>query len=259
MPDLEPLTPDDLAARVLHRDGLMLIVDKPAGLPVHAGPKGGQNLEMLFSGLRFGLPRDPALAHRLDKDTSGCLVIAKNDVTHRALAAQFASRTTGKHYLALAWGIPRALGGLIDAPIGRHPVQRKKMAIVPPPRGRLAQTEWKLRRATGGGPEAAPLRIPAGASGGGGPASLACSLLECRLLTGRTHQIRVHLAHLGHPILGDALYAGAPAARAAAPRQMLHAWRLGFQHPRRGVALEFRAPLPADFLAFGLESREFDH
>ena len=247
-PATAPPAPEDIALDVLFEDADLLVVNKPAGLVTHPGAGNWQGT--LVNALVHHLGGDPAalsaaggaerpgIVHRLDKDTSGCLVVAKNDFAHRALAAQFAGRTTEKRYLALVWGTPRLPGGLIDAPIGRHPVQRQKMAIVPPPRGRTAQTEWRLR----------------------GAIAKRFSLIECRLLTGRTHQIRVHLKHLGHPILGDTLYAAGPAA-AAAPRQMLHAWRLGFQHPRgEGRApLEFRAPLPADFLAFGLDPREFEN
>ena len=157
-------------------------------------------------------------------------MVAKNDFAHRALAAQFAARTTRKTYLALVRGTPAHSWGTIDAPIGRHPVQRKRMAVVAPPRGRSARTDYRVRQT---------LRFEAG------PASL----MECRLHTGRTHQLRVHLKHLGHPILGDALYGGPRPPE----RQMLHAWKLAFVHPRDGQEREFRAPVPADFLTFGLD------
>jgi len=147
------------------------------------------------------------------------------------LAAQFAGRTTAKHYLALVRGMPSPASGTIEVPIGRHPVHRKKMAVVKPPNGRHARTDYRVRRA-----------LPDGAG----------SLVECRIHTGRTHQIRVHLKHLGHPLLGDALYGGPRPPE----RQMLHAWKLAFTHPITGEKMEFRASLPADFLAFGLDPDE---
>ena len=151
-------------------------------------------------------------------------------MTHRALAEKFAGRTTRKTYLALVRGVPTPASGTVEAPIGRHPVHRKKMAVVASPRGRSARTDYRVRQT---------LRTDAG------PASL----VECRLHTGRTHQLRVHLKHLGHPILGDVLYGGPRPPE----RQTLHAWKLAFQHPRTGEEREFVAPLPADFLAFGID------
>ena len=209
----------------------------------------------------IGGEQRPGIVHRLDKDTSGCLVVAKNDLAHRGLSEQFAARSTRKIYLALVRGVPRPISGTIEAPIGRHPVQRKKMAVVPPPRGRLAHTEYRVRRvltaretlATESGITARsyiPAMPPLAIQDARGKEVL--SLVECRLHTGRTHQIRVHFKHLGYPILGDTLYGGP----GNYDRQMLHAWTLGFTHPRTGATLEFRAPLPPDFLAFGLDPIE---
>ena len=163
----------------------------------------------------------PGIVHRLDKETSGCVVVAKNDSTHRDLSKQFAARTMEKIYLALVAGILRKPAGTIDAAIARHPVHRQRMSIGRN-RGRTAKTEYRVLRA---GHE--------------------MSLLACTLHSGRTHQIRVHLHHLGHPVLGDKLYGGKHAGTFA--RQMLHAWKLAFRHPRTGEVMKFEAPIPPDF------------
>ena len=222
----------DLA--ILHEDDDLIVLDKAAGIVTHpgAGNEDGTLVNALLahcpnlSGI--GGEKRPGIVHRLDKDTTGCLVVAKNDATHRALSEQFAARTIEKRYLALVRGTPRAPSGTIREPIGRHHIDRKKMAIVPPPRGRSATTEYRVRRSL---PQAN------------------ASLVECRILTGRTHQIRVHMKHLGYPILGDPTYGGPRPP----DRPMLHSWKLGFTHPRTGQPLELTAPLPADFLAFGLD------
>ena len=163
----------------------------------------------------------PGIVHRLDKETSGCLVVAKNDRAHQELSKQFAARTVQKIYLALVAGKLRKTAGTIEENIARHPVHRQRMRVTSV-RGRTAKTEYRVIRA-----------------------SDEASLIECRLHTGRTHQARVHLHHLGHPILGDKLYASRLAKNFT--RQMLHAWKLGFQHPRTGAWKYFEAPLPADF------------
>jgi 23S rRNA pseudouridine1911/1915/1917 synthase len=163
----------------------------------------------------------PGIVHRLDKETSGCLVVAKNDATHRDLSRQFAARTMTKIYLALVAGTLRKSTGVIDKAIARHPVHRQRMSIARR-QGRSAKTEYRVLRS--------------GAD---------MSLLECILHSGRTHQIRVHLHHLGHPVLGDKLYGGKRAGDF--PRQMLHAWKLAFRHPRSGDTMNFEAPLPPDF------------
>ncbi len=230
------LVPEVMDLPVLYEDDDLLVINKPAGLVTHPAP--GNEAGTLVHALLAHCPtlsgiggeRRPGIVHRLDKDTTGCLVVAKNDVAHRALAGQFAGRTTRKTYLALVRGVPAPASGTVEAPIGRHPVHRKKMAVVRPPRGRSARTDYRARQTlhTDSGP---------------------ASLVECRLHTGRTHQLRVHLKHLGHPILGDVLYGGSRPPE----RQMLHAWKLAFQHPRTGEEREFVAPLPADFLSFGLD------
>jgi 23S rRNA pseudouridine1911/1915/1917 synthase len=168
----------------------------------------------------------PGIVHRLDAETSGCLVVAKNDAAHLSLASQFRRRSVQKIYLAIVAGEPRANSGRIETLIGRHTVHRKKMAVSKnASRGKPAVTEWKLRERLG-----------------------AAALVEFNLLTGRTHQIRVHAAHMGHPILGDKLYGKAPASRLA-ERQQLHAWRLSLRHPCTGKPIAMEAPLPEDMKA----------
>jgi 23S rRNA pseudouridine1911/1915/1917 synthase len=229
---------------VLHEDDALIVIDKPAGLVVHPAP--GNQEGTLVNALiahcgaslkGIGGAMRPGIVHRLDKDTSGVMVAAKTAQAHHALSAAFAGRDLERAYLALVWGVPASAEGRIEAPIGRHPVERKRMAVVP--RGKPAATRYRVLRAFG----------------------TAAALLECRLETGRTHQIRVHLAHLGHPLVGDPAYlrrlpAAArgldPPRRAALtgfPRQALHAASLGFAHPVTGRALRFESPLPADIAA----------
>jgi 23S rRNA pseudouridine1911/1915/1917 synthase len=238
------LTPEAADLAILHEDEDLLVLDKAPGMVTHPAP-GNEQHTLVHALLAhctnlsgIGGERRPGIVHRLDKETSGCLVVAKNDLAHQGLAAQFAGRTTRKHYLALVHGTLANAAGTIEAPIGRHPVHRKKMSIVAPAQGRSAKTDFRVRA-----------ELP-----GQQPGEATASLLECRLHTGRTHQIRVHLQHLGHPVIGDAVYGRKGYIyRAPAKRQLLHAWRLAFNHPRSGVAMEFRAALPADFVAFGLD------
>jgi len=219
--------PEEIPLDVLFEDDDLVVLNKPAGLVIHPGA--GHQKHTLVNALLshchnlsgIGGKERPGIVHRLDKETSGCLVVAKNDATHHGLSAQFAERTVEKIYLALASGKLRRNTGSIDADIGRHPVQRKKMTASSV-RGRSAKTEYRVLR---DGPTA--------------------SLIECRLHSGRTHQIRVHFHHIGHPILGDKIYG--PKAGKIFLRQMLHAWKLGFKHPRTGEALRFEASIPADF------------
>jgi 23S rRNA pseudouridine1911/1915/1917 synthase len=223
--------PEAIALSILYEDADLIVIDKPAGMVVHpaAGNWQGTLVNALLHHCRdlsgIGGERRPGIVHRLDKDTSGCLVVAKNDFTHERLAAQFAGRDVTKIYLALTAGKFARLSGTIDAAIARHPVQRKKMTVVTGERGRASRTSWRVLREIG-----------------------TATLVECTLHTGRTHQIRVHLKHLGHPLLGDVVYG----KRAGFPRQMLHAWKLGFTHPRSGMALSFVSPIPPDFVEAGV-------
>jgi 23S rRNA pseudouridine1911/1915/1917 synthase len=237
---------------VVYEDDTLVVIDKPAGLVVHPGA--GQPAGTLVNALiahcgkslsGIGGVARPGIVHRLDKDTSGLMVVAKTDRAHRALAAQFADHgRTGemeRGYLAFVWGAPSKPQGRVDAPLGRHPASRTKMAVLPPEKGRHAATYWRVVETYGHDKD--------------GPIA---SLLECRLETGRTHQVRVHMAHIGHPLIGDPLYGlgfksklkrlpqAAQAKIAALNRQALHAERLVFEHPVSKTLLEFNSPLPAD-------------
>ncbi len=224
--------PQDLPLRIAYQDADVVVVDKAPGMVVHpgAGHPDGTLVNALLhhvgdlSGIG-GVLR-PGIVHRLDRGTSGLLVVAKHDAAHRALAAQFADRTAGRTYLALVRGEPRADRGTLDAPIGRHRVHRVRFTSVDPAgEPKRAVTHWEvLGRAAGH------------------------ALVKCRLQTGRTHQIRVHLADAGHPLVGDPLY-GPRRARGEGDRPMLHAWKLRFAHPSTGEMVGFEAPLPADFAA----------
>ena len=228
-PPLEKIEmrPEPIPLDVLFEDDDLIVINKPADLTVHPGA--GQREHTLVNALLshcttlsgIGGKERPGIVHRLDKETSGCLVVAKNDIAHRELSKQFAARTVEKIYLALVAGKLRKPTGVIEENIGRHPVQRKRMSVSSK-RGRAAKTEYRVIRS-----------------------SDQASLVECRLHSGRTHQIRVHLHHLGHPVLGDKIYA--PRFTKNFPRQMLHAWKLGFRHPCTGEWRSFEASLPADF------------
>ncbi|MFL6589104.1 MAG: RluA family pseudouridine synthase [Chthoniobacterales bacterium] len=218
--------PEDIALDILFEDDDLIVLNKPAGLVVHpgAGNLAGTLVNALLAHCQnlsgIGGKERPGIVHRLDKETSGALVIAKNDATHRHLSKQFAARTVGKIYLALVAGLPRPHSGVVDKAIARHPIHRQKMSIARR-QGRSAKTEYKVLRSDG-----------------------KISLVECILHSGRTHQIRVHLHHLGHPVLGDKLYGGKRGGNFA--RQMLHAWKLSFEHPRTGEPMNFTAPIPGD-------------
>ena len=217
---------EHIALEIIFEDDDLLVLNKPAGLVMHPGA--GHQQHTLVNALLahcqnlsgIGGRERPGIVHRLDKETSGCVVVAKNDSTHRDLSKQFAARTMEKIYLALVAGILRKPAGVVDAAIARHSVHRQRMSIGRN-RGRTAKTEYRVLRA---GHE--------------------ISLLECTLHSGRTHQIRVHLHHLGHPVLGDKLYGGRHAGTFT--RQMLHAWKLAFRHPRTGEVMKFEAPIPTD-------------
>ena len=264
--------PEDLPLDIVYEDADLLVVSKAAGMVVH--PAYGHRSGTLVNALLYhvggsaieieGDPEDedldddevglstasalparagdpavrPGIVHRLDKDTSGLLVVAKHDVAHRRLAAQFAAHTTRRQYLALVWGVPQPASGTVKAPIGRDPRDRKRMAVVPEGKGKEAATHYETSER-----------------------HAHTALLGFRLETGRTHQIRVHAQHLGHPVLGDPTYGGQTIRNGpntknrraffenlfqAMPRQALHAYTLGFTHPATGEAMNFTAPLPPD-------------
>jgi 23S rRNA pseudouridine1911/1915/1917 synthase len=216
--------PQRIPVTIVYQDNDIIVVDKPAGLTVHPAP--GHPSGTLVNALLAICPDlqgiagtlRPGIVHRLDKDTSGLLVVAKNDRAMRALQAQLAERRVHKTYLALVKGVPSPREGQIEAPIGRNPKNRKKMAIVEG--GRESTTRYKVREELPG-----------------------YALLEVEPITGRTHQIRVHLSAIGHPIVGDAVY-GRPSP--LLDRQFLHAWKLAFGMPLGGREVEFESPLPAD-------------
>jgi 23S rRNA pseudouridine1911/1915/1917 synthase len=218
---------------VVYEDDDVIVVDKPSGLVVHPGA--GNREGTLVHGLvarypdlaAVGEPQRPGIVHRLDKDTSGLLVVARTEVARAALVAALGARELDRRYLALVWGMPEAPQGLIDAPIGRSNREKTRMAVAAG--GREARTRY----------EVVTTYVE--------PASL--SLLRCRLETGRTHQIRVHLAAIGHPVVGDARYGGRHQPLADVPRFFLHAEHLGFTHPTTGERLEFDSALPPDLEA----------
>jgi 23S rRNA pseudouridine1911/1915/1917 synthase len=228
------LKPVDIPLDVLFEDKHILAVNKPSGMVVHPGAATGEDTLVhallahcagSLSGIG-GVER-PGIVHRLDKETTGVIVVAKSDKAHRALADQFSSRTLKKEYLALVAGVPQLLSGTIDRAIARHPVHRHRMTTGEG--GKPARTDWERAEAFGD----------------------ISALLRCQIFTGRTHQIRVHLKSLGHPILGDALYGWKPNPRLTLQpeRVMLHAEHLVFAHPISGKEIDLRAPLPKDFAA----------
>jgi 23S rRNA pseudouridine1911/1915/1917 synthase len=242
-PALRPAEPEaeDIPLTILFEDAHLLVIDKQAGLVVHPAPGNPDHTlvnallshcEGSLSGI--GGVKRPGIVHRLDKDTSGLMIVAKDDITHRALTTMFSPDQPGgkqvhRTYLAFAYGTPMPSAGRIDAPIGRNPHDRKKMAVTTKG-GKASVTLYKTLQNFGG----------------------VASLIECTLLTGRTHQIRVHLSHLGHPLIGDGTYGGRQKRSKASeqlrtfPRQALHAAGLAFQHPITGKDLTFSSALPAD-------------
>jgi len=230
-PEPTELFPEPIPLDIVYEDADLIVVNKPAGLVVHPGagnPRGTLVNALLYHcpTLNVGGAVRPGIVHRLDKDTSGLLVVAKSDLAHQRLQQQFKRREVHKQYLALVYGALRTDRGYIQAPIGRHPVQRVKMAVIE--KGREARTRWTVRARY--------------VDAVGRP----YTLLEVLLETGRTHQIRVHCAWLGHPLVGDALY-GPQRPALPAPRQCLHAAALSLTHPITGTPLSFSAPLPEDF------------
>lgn len=249
--DPEPQA-ENIPLTIVYEDEDLIVIDKPAGLVVHpgAGNETGTLVNALIAHCGESLSgiggvKRPGIVHRLDKDTSGLLVVAKNDKAHQALSAQFADHgRTGpleRAYRAIVWGRPDRSSGTIAANLDRSTHARDKMAVVRDGRGREAITHWELEESFGD------------------PKTPIASLLTCRLETGRTHQIRVHMAHLGHPLLGDATYGSgfktkerhltepAQDALKRLNRQALHAAELGFAHPRTGEFMHFESVLPADF------------
>lgn len=248
LPSPRPARPEPQAIPfpVLFEDADLLVLDKPAGLVVHPAP-GNEDGTLVNAVLAhcggslggIGGERRSGIVHRLDKDTSGVMVVAKTDLAMAGLSAAFAARDLERAYLALCWGLPSPAADEISGAIGRDPRERKRMALRPDGRGRAALTRYRTLRVF----------------------HAAVALLECRLATGRTHQIRVHLASAGHPIVGDPVYLRRTPAAARGlpdalrdqlldfPRQALHATRLGFAHPRTGAALTFETAPPADMQA----------
>jgi 23S rRNA pseudouridine1911/1915/1917 synthase len=245
VPAAAPALPraQDIPLDIVHEDEALIVLNKPPGLVVHpaAGHAEGTLVNALLAHCGASLSgiggvKRPGIVHRIDKETSGLLVVAKTDQAHRSLAKQLQARTLSRTYAAIVWGVPKAAEGTIERAIGRSPTNRKMMAVRP--EGKPAVTHYTVKERFG----------------------LDASLLECRLETGRTHQIRVHLTALGHPLIGDPVYGGgltgrrkALAARIPAVggfrRQALHAAELRFQHPVTHKNLRFSAPLPPDMAA----------
>jgi len=248
VPPDAPAIPEaqEIALSVVHEDEDLIVIDKPPGLVVHPAP-GNLDFTLVNALLAhcgeslagIGGVRRPGIVHRLDKDTSGLLVAAKTDLAHRGLSEQFAAHTLERAYRALVWGVPSPSAGEIAGNIGRNPRDRKTMAIVAGG-GKTALTRYRVVQTYAGG---------------------IVSLVECRLATGRTHQIRVHMTSIGHSLVGDKTYGRVRAGRMASlpeevraaltafPRQALHAFLLGFQHPTKGCSLRFESAIPPDINA----------
>ena len=230
LPEAEPshVEAQDIDIDILYQDEDLAVVYKPSGMVVHpaAGNPDGTLVNALLKHLDhlsgIGGEIRPGIVHRIDKDTSGLLLVAKNDMSHLSLSEQIKAHTVHRAYMAIVQGGMREDSGTVEGPIGRHPTDRKKMAIVPG--GRDAVTHWKVLE---------PLK--------------AATLLECRLTTGRTHQIRVHMTSIGHPLLGDPLYGPKKMPYPVQGGQLLHAFRIGFVHPRTGREMLFEAPPEARF------------
>lgn len=231
LPEPEPIEaqPQDLPIRILYEDADVAVVYKPSGMVVHpaAGNPDGTLVNALLARLDglsgIGGALRPGIVHRIDKDTSGLLLVAKNDKAHQCLSEQLAAHNTLRAYKAIVFGAMKTEQGDIDAPIGRHPTDRKRYSVQP--EGKPAFTHWEVL---------APLR--------------GATLVECRLRTGRTHQIRVHMAHIGHPLLGDPVYAPRKPAIDVPGGQLLHAYRIGFVHPTTGEQMVFEAEPEERFL-----------
>lgn len=233
IPAVQPLelVAEDIPLDILYEDEQLLILNKPAGLVVHPAP--GHADGTLVNALLAHCPnlpgiggvQRPGIVHRLDKDTTGAIAIAKTDIAYQHLQAQLQAKTARREYLGVVYGAPKTESGTVDLPIGRHPQDRKKMAIVPIEEGgRSAITHWQVKERLGN-----------------------YTLIHFQLETGRTHQIRVHSAKIGHPIVGDPVYGSGRSVGVNLPGQALHAWRLKLQHPISGDWIEVTAPLPQTF------------
>ncbi|WP_320673623.1 RluA family pseudouridine synthase [Prochlorococcus sp. MIT 1341] len=246
IPPPEPLPylkPEKMQLNILFEDEHLIVINKPSGLTVHPAP--GNKDGTLVNGVLHHC-RDlpgingklrPGIVHRLDKDTTGCIVIAKNQESLVSLQKQIQTRIASRNYLAVVHGVPKGEEGIIIGPIGRHPVDRKKYAVVSDQNGRHACTNWRLKERLGD-----------------------YSLLSFKLDTGRTHQIRVHCLHQGHPIVGDPIYSRCKKLPVDLPGQALHAIHLGLEHPVTGTRLEFNAPLPPSFTQLlSVLRRRLDH
>jgi len=225
------LQPEAIPLDVLYEDDSLIIINKPAGLVVHpaAGHESGTLVNALLAHCQnlagIGGVQRPGIVHRLDKDTTGAIAVAKTDFAHQHLQAQLKAKTARRQYLGLVYGSPSVQSGTIDQPIGRHLVDRKKMAVVPVEKGgRPAVTHWQVQERLGN-----------------------YTLMHFQLETGRTHQIRVHSAYLGHPIVGDPVYSSGHSLGVNLPGQALHAWRLTLQHPVSEEWIEVTAPVPKTF------------
>jgi 23S rRNA pseudouridine1911/1915/1917 synthase len=233
IPAAQPLDlqPENIPLEVLFEDDSLIVINKPAGLVVHpaAGHWDGTLVNALLAHCplaAIGGVQRPGIVHRLDKDTTGAMVIAKTDHAYQDLQAQLKAKTARREYLGIVYGSPRADSGIIDQPIGRHLGDRKKMAVVLEQKGgRPAMTNWQVQERLGN-----------------------YTLMYFRLETGRTHQIRVHSAYMGHPIVGDPVYSSGHSVGVKLPGQALHAWRLQLQHPLTGELIEAIAPPPPAFV-----------
>lgn len=222
------VTAEAIPLDVVYEDSDLLVINKPQGMVTHPAPGAweGTLVNALLAHCQdlsgIGGVVRPGIVHRLDKDTSGLLVVAKNDLAHQSLSAQIGAKTATRQYLAIVHGVMGTAGGSVEAPLGRHPVERTKMAVVP--EGRHALTHWRVLESFKD-----------------------ASLLELTLATGRTHQIRVHMAHLHHPIVGDPVYGPKATFPVKLKGQALHAFRLSFDHPRTQERLVFEVPPPERF------------
>ncbi|BAB72480.1 RluA family pseudouridine synthase [Anabaena sp. FACHB-709] len=233
VPEAQPLEiqAEDIPLDILYEDDQLLILNKPAGLVVHPAP--GHSHGTLVNALLAHCPdlpgiggvQRPGIVHRLDKDTTGAIAIAKTDIAYKHIQAQLQAKTARREYLGVVYGAPKTASGKVDLPIGRHPQDRKKMAVVPIEEGgRSAITHWQIQERLGN-----------------------FTLIHFQLETGRTHQIRVHSAKMGHPIVGDPVYGSGRSVGVNLPGQALHAWRLRLQHPITGDWVEATATPPQSF------------